>query len=91
MYVIVDGMGLLNKLHKCSEIKTVLDLANCFNNSLKTLTNGFENVVLVFDQYNIDEGVISLKSSTWESRNKGMGIIFNVTMATNIKNVSLKS
>ena len=52
---IVDGMVFVQNMTKKSRtINTVKDLAQCFNDSLVSLTAGFSEVTLVFDTFKPD-------------------------------------
>ena len=89
-YIVIDGMGLVNQIRKTVQMKTVADLCESFNALVEEQVAGFQSVVLVFDQYNIDDGTINLKAATWASRNKGVGVFYKLTMATNIEQIPLK-
>ena len=83
--VLVDGMVLVQRLtKKPATIVTVKDLSVCFNDRLMSLTQDYDEIVLVFDTYKAD----SLKSATREKRRDGKAPVqYQVRDDTNIKHI----
>jgi len=68
----VDGMVLVQQMTKKSgTISIVKDLSQHFTDRLLTLTEDFEEVILVFDTYNTAYKAKSLKQKTREKRRQG--------------------
>jgi hypothetical protein len=86
-FAIVDGMVLVHKISKQPRtITTVKCLGQHFNDSLVTLTAGFDEVILVFDTYKAD----SLEQKTREKRRQGKAPIqYQVADDTNIKHIPI--
>ena len=86
--VSIDCMGIVNQLKIHDGVETLTDLADQFVNRLEHECQLFDIVVLAFDRYNTSKP--SLKQQTWDDRNKGKRVQYNLTPKTVIKNTKLK-
>ena len=84
---LVDGMVLVQKLtKKPATIVTVKDLSASFNDRLMSLTQDFDEIILVFDTYRPD----SLKSAVREKRRDGRAPVqYQVRDDTNINHIPM--
>ena len=65
---LVDGMVLVQRLTKnIANVQTIKDLSELFHDKLSTLTEEYDEVILVFDTYKAD----SLKRMTMDRRRHG--------------------
>ena len=82
---VVDGIVLIQKvIREKKTLGTVKDLAEILNDRLTSLTEGFNEVILVFDTYKPD----SLKDKTRERRLQGKSPTqYKITADTNIKHI----
>jgi len=85
--VIVDGMVLVQQTTKKSgTISIVKDLSQHFNDRLLTLTEDFDEVILVFDTYKAE----SLKQKTRQKRRQGKDPIqYQIANDTSIKQIPM--
>src|SRR6267154_1371996 len=71
---------------KPTEILTVKDLSDCFNNRLISLTGDYDEIILVFDTYRED----SLKCATRDKRRQGKAPIqYQIRHDTSIKHIPM--
>ena len=84
---VVDGMVLLQQMTKRPATRvTVKALSECFNDRLMSLTQDYDEIILVFDTYR-DR---SLKSATRNKRRQGGAPIqYQVRDDTNIKHIPM--
>ena len=84
--LIIDGMALVNSIPKKPKIKTCLDFADEFIEILCSMTEGYNEVRLVFDRY-VNS---SLKEQMRTKRTNGKSTYYHVKDTTLIQNISLK-
>lgn len=84
---LVDGRVLAHRLtKKPATVVTLKDLSVCFNDRLMSLTQDYDEIVLVFDTYRAD----SLKSATGEKRRYGTALVqYQVRDDSNIKHIPM--
>ena len=84
---LVDGMVVLQKMtKKPATVVTVMDLSECFNARLMSLTRDCDEIILVFDTYKAD----SLKSTTREKRRQGKDPVqYLIRDDTSIKHIPM--
>ena len=83
---VVDGMALVNRVHKNPGMKTWKEFAEGFVALMMTVSQGFDEIRLIFDRYIIQ----SLKSRARKKRTSGNKVRYKVSHDGNIDNVRLK-